>query len=101
MKIFTLIIHQSCQQDLADTLKTTDFVQSFTLTQIEGHGGLKEKNPILSMKDQVVGYIQKTKADILVEDKNVKDLLDIILTINGIKGQSIYWVSTVEEMEFI
>jgi len=101
MKIFTLIIHKSFQQDLSDKLKMTDFVQSFTLTQVEGHGGIKEKNPLLSIKDQVVGYIQKTKVDILIQDKDIKDLLEIILNVNGIRGQSLYWVSVAEKMDFI
>ena len=101
MKIFTLIIHENCQEDLSDALKMTDLAQHFIFTEVKGHDGIHAPSEALSMRDQVVGYLQKIKIDILVDDKNIKGLLDVILSVNGIPGQSSYWVTSVEKIAFI
>ncbi len=92
MKILKLIVHKSCQQELSDKLKTSGCADNFTFTHVEGHGIPEENNPTLSIEDLVVGYIPKISVDILVDESKLKNLLDTVQSIKGVKGQGVYWV---------
>jgi len=98
MKHLTLIIHTSAQQDLADQLRSMEQVSGFTFSNVEGHGVQVESDPFLSARDKVVGYTPRVRVDILLDDANV-DVVLIMLreSESNIAGQSIYWITPVEE----
>jgi nitrogen regulatory protein P-II 1 len=97
MKNLTLIIHTNAQQDLADRLRSLEQVQGFTFSHVEGHGAHVEHDPFLSARDKVVGYTPRVRVDILMEDGDIDTVLDALRTTrNGVDGQGIYWVTTVE-----
>lgn len=98
MKNLTLIIHTNAQQDLADRLRSLKQVQGFTFSYAEGHGAHVEQDPFLSATDKVVGYTPRVRVDILLKDVDVVAVLDALRTTrNGVGGQGIYWVTTVEQ----
>ncbi len=98
MKHLILVIHTSVQQELADHLRTLEYISGFTFCQVEGHGVQIDGDPFLSARDKVVGYTPRARVDILLEDADVNRVLDSIRsTTQGIAGRGIYWVTTVEQ----
>jgi len=98
MKHLTLIVHTNAQQDLADHLRSIAHVSGFTFSHAEGHGVQVETDPFLSERDKVVGYTPRVRVDILLQDNEVDAVLDTLRSSTfGVKGQGIYWVSSVEK----
>ena len=97
MKILRMIVLKSCQQELSDKLKASDYADSFTFTHVEGHGSPQENDPVLSIEDLVVGYTPKICVDILVDELKLQKLLEAVRSIKGVKGQSVYWVTSADE----
>ncbi len=98
MKLLTLILHTSAQQDLADHLRNLKQVPGFTFSHVEGHGAQVENDPFLSERDKVVGYTPRIRVDILLQDSDVDTVLVTLRNSSfGIENQSIYWVSAVEQ----
>ena len=64
MKILTLIVHTSVQQELSDLLRTMDQTPGFTFTHVEGHGNEVEDDSFNSARDEVVGYVSRIRTDI-------------------------------------
>ena len=98
MKHLSLIIHTNTQQDLADQLRSMGQLSGFTFSHVEGHGVQAESDPFLSARDKVVGFVPRVRVDILLKDHDVDTVLDTLRgAIYGIEGQSIYWVTAVEQ----
>lgn len=98
MKHLTLIIHTNVQQDMADQLRSLEQVSGFTFSHAEGHGVQVESDAFLSARDKVVGYTPRVRVDILLEDSDVESVLDTLRnTTYGVEGNSIYWVTAVEQ----
>ncbi len=98
MKHLTLIIHTDVQQDMADQLRSLEQVSGFTFSHAEGHGVQVESDPFLSARDKVVGYTPRIRVDVLLEDGDVESVLDTLRnTTYGVEGNSIYWVTAVEQ----
>jgi len=98
MKNLTIIIHTNLQQDIADQLRSMEKISGFTFSHAEGHGVQIENDPFLSARDRVVGYTPRIRVDILLQDNDVDSVLESLRnSTNGIKGQGIYWVMSVEE----
>ena len=97
MKVLTLIIHESAQQDLADRLRTLKQVSGFTFSHVEGHGVQVENDPFLSMRDKVVGYTPRVRVDVLLEDTHVDVVLEALRKGHNFRGEGVYWVSPVEQ----
>lgn len=98
MKQLTLIIHSNVQQDMADQLRSLEQVSGFTFNHAEGRGVQVESNPFLSARDKVVGYTPRIRVDILLEDGDVESVLDTLRNARyGVEGNSIYWVTAVEQ----
>lgn len=94
MKNLVLIIPASAQQECADRLRTLDRVDGFTFTPVEGHGRHTERNPLLSPRDRVVGYVPRVRIDILLENTAVTQVID---TLRGSVGHpGVYWVTDVD-----
>jgi len=98
MKQLVLIIHDNLKQDTADLLRSTEQVQGFTFSSVEGHGKESDQDTLLSARDKVVGYTSRVRVDILLEDKDVEPVLTILRKKGiGLKKHGIYWITPVEE----
>jgi nitrogen regulatory protein P-II 1 len=98
MKQLVLIIHENLKRDIADILHSIDVVDGFTFSNTEGHGAQSENDPLLSTRDKVVGYTPNIRVDLLLEQKHIASVLDILRKSSiGLHKQSIYWVTDVEE----
>ncbi len=97
MKILTLIVHTSVQQELSDLLRSMDQISGFTFAHVEGHGDEVEADSFVSARDEVVGYISRIRTDILIEDTDLDAILSRLFDKqNNMTGQGIYWVTPVE-----
>lgn len=97
MKILTLIVYADVKQVLADTLRGLQQVQGFTFTHVEGHGAQDGRDPTLSARDYVVGYVPHVRVDIVLEDKDVAEVLDALRNSrSGLAGRGSYWITAVE-----
>lgn len=94
MKILTLIVHTSVQQELSELLRSMDQVTGYTFTHVEGHGAEIEKDGFLAAHDESTGFIPRIRTDLLLEDSVVDIVLQTIseskLTVSG---HGIYWVT--------
>jgi len=100
MKQLVLIIHDNLKQDTADLLRAIDQIQGFTFTSIEGHGeGQFQTSSLLVARDKVVGFTPHTRVDILLQDNDVSPVLTALRQSDiGLKQNSIYWVTCVDEL---
>jgi nitrogen regulatory protein P-II 1 len=97
MKMLTLIVHADTKQVLADTLRGFHQVPGFTFTHVEGHGAKDARDPTLSARDHVVGFVPHLRVDIVLEDKNVADVLEALRKSQcGLAGRGRYWITEVE-----
>ncbi|MBI1424422.1 MAG: DUF3240 domain-containing protein [Gammaproteobacteria bacterium] len=97
MKILTVISHASAQQDLSDHLRSLPQVTGFTFTIVEGHGVQSEKDPFLSARDKVVGFMPRVRVDILLEDTDVDTVIDTLRKLdNSAISHSVYWVAAID-----
>ena len=98
MKHLIVVVHGNVQQELADRLRSFDQVQGFTFSHVEGHGTHVEHDSFQSARDQVVGYVPRIRVDILLDDMDVTTVLAALREAdNGLTGQGIYWVTSVEQ----
>lgn len=96
MKKLTLIVHADIQQALADVLRELKQVEGFTFTSVEGHGTQNERDPLLSARDRVVGYIPHVRVDIVLEDGEVEAVLTALRKSRcGVAERGVYWVTPV------
>lgn len=97
MKKLTLIVHADIKQALADALRTLPAVTGFTFTPVEGHGPRDERDPLLSARDRVVGYVPHVRVDLLLEDRDVEPVLEALQASNcGVAGRGLFWVTPLE-----
>jgi nitrogen regulatory protein P-II 1 len=97
MKMLTLIVHASVQQALAGALRGMPAVTGFTFTPVEGHGPQEDRDPFLSARDRVVGYVPHVRVDLLLEDRDVETVLEALLASNcGVAGRGVYWVTRLD-----
>lgn len=98
MKILVMIVYADVQQDLADHLRGLEQVEGFTFSHAEGHGIRTEREPFLSARDKVVGYVPRIRVEILLNDADVGAVLSVLRAPEtGIAGQGVYWVTPVEQ----
>lgn len=97
MKNLTLIVHADIKQPLADMLRGLKEVEGFTFTPVEGHGPQDESDPLLSVRDRVVGYTPHVRVDILLEDADVRGVLERLRASGGLVGNGVYWVTRLED----
>ncbi len=97
MKLLTLIVHADIEQALADTLRGLAQVSGFTFTRVEGHGPQEERDPMLSPRDRVVGYVPHVRVDILLRSEDVDGVLAALRqSESGVAGRCRYWVTEAE-----
>lgn len=97
MKILTLVIHATVQQDVADILRSLPQISGFAFTHVEGHGPQTDNDPFLSAHDKVVGYVPRVRAEIMLRDEDVDVVLAAVCgAACSARGQGIYWITPVE-----
>jgi len=97
MKNLTLIVHADIRQALADMLRGLKEIEGFTFTSVEGHGAQDERDLALSARDRVVGYTPHVRVDIVLEDREVQNVLKALRTSSvGLAGRGVYWLSPLD-----
>lgn len=98
MKVLTLIVRTSVQEQLTERLSSMEQISGFTFSHVEGHGTEPETDNYLSAHDAVFGLAPRLRADILIEDAHVNDILSKFRSSeDNVAGQGIYWVNPVEQ----
>lgn len=93
MKVLILIVHSTSQQDVADLLRSLTQIEGFTFSHVEGHGVQEVHDPFLSARDKVVGYVPRTRVDILLDDSHVETVLESVRALSqGGSELGIFWV---------
>jgi len=97
MKKFSMVVHTSLQQELADFLRSMH-LDSFMFSHIEEHSTQLEHDAFLSVRDKVVGYVPKVRVDVILDSASIATLLqEIRSSAISFKGQGIYWVTDIDE----
>jgi nitrogen regulatory protein P-II 1 len=97
MKKFSMVVHTSLQQELADFLRSMQ-LDSFMFSHIEEHSAQLEHDALLSARDKVVGYVPKVRVDVILDSDSIEKLLvEIRSSTISFKGNGIYWVTEIEE----
>ena len=97
MKNLVLIVQSNRQQDLADLLRNLAQIQGFTFSHVEGHDGQEAREPFLSARDKVVGYVPRIRVDILLDDTHVEEVLASVRAMSKNRRKlGVFWVSDVQ-----
>ncbi len=97
MKKFSMVIHSSQQQELADILRGLQ-LESFMFSHIEEHSAQDKHDVFLSARDRVEGYVPKARLDIILDDDRTGTILDEIRDSKfPCSGKNIYWITDLEE----
>jgi len=78
MKCLTLIVHASAKRDVADRLRNIPAVSGFTLVPCEGHSAETGQDVFQSVRDRVVGYVPRIRVDVILEESQVKAVLEAL-----------------------
>ncbi len=97
MKCLTIIIHAAVQQDLADQLRSMEAVSGFTFSHVEGHSDQSREGHLLSVRDQVVGYVPRVRVEILLEVDHIEPALQQLSECHWLKGNGRYWLTPIEQ----
>jgi len=96
MKQLTLVVHAEIQETLADVLRELKPVSGFTFSAAAGHGKQGSQDVLLSLRDQVVGFVPHVRVDILLDDTAVAEVLRILQQPrSGVAGRGIFWVTDI------
>ena len=96
MKKFSMVVHSSLQQELADLLRSMQ-LDNFMFSHIEEHSAQRENDVLLSARDRVVGYVPKVRVDVILDDERALKLVDEIREArSSFKGKGLFWISAVE-----
>lgn len=99
MKNLTMIVPTDVKQALADTLRGMKQVPGFTFTPVEGHAAFSGEERRMSARDRVVGYVPHVRVDIVLDDKDVEDVLEALRHSQaGLAGRGSYWITKVERL---
>lgn len=102
MKNLTLFVRADIKGALADNLRRIKQLSGFTFTPVEGHSPQDEQDPALSERDRVIGYTPRIRVDILLQAKDVEDVLHTLSNANcGLTGRCIYQLTAVEKQGVI
>jgi len=97
MKNFSMVVHQSLQQSLADYLRSRN-LKTFMFSHLEEHSSHIGKDHYLSARDKVVGYVPQVRVEVILESNEIKSLLEDMRNADcTFKGKGIYWVTDLDE----
>lgn len=99
MKCLNMFIPAGSRQALADLLLSLPEVAAFTFFHVEGHYPEQYRDPDMTVRDRVVGYVPRVRVELLLEDEAVAPVLAAIDGEDiGCRGQGSYWVTEVQQM---
>jgi nitrogen regulatory protein P-II 1 len=94
-----MFVPAGSRQALADLLLGLPEVTSFTFFHVEGHYPEQYRDPDMTVRDRVVGYVPRVRVELLLEDGAVEPVLQAIEHEEiGCRGQGSYWVTDVQQM---
>ena len=98
MKNVTAIIRSEKLDDLREALDAKGF-SAMTVTEVKGRGTQKGITLEWRVGDYRVEFIPKVKVELVVEDKNVDQIVEVILSVcsNGKVGDGKIFISPIEE----
>ena len=96
MKILSLMLNESKQNEIVELLQQLKEVNAYTIFHGEGHfpGNIA---PFESVHDEVMGFVPRIRIDLLLDDKDVTQVLSTIKGCStcGSHG-GVYWISPVD-----
>lgn len=98
MKILSVIIHPSNKTELADCLKLSNLNAGFMFSHVEFFGEELDSEKSTN-RDLVTGYVPKVRVDIFVKQEKVEELLECLRSINGLSGNSLYWIDETQNLQ--
>lgn len=97
MKCLTLILPESAKQDLIDFFQQLPEISGYTFIRGEGHSQDTGRNPFETNLDRVVGYVPRTRVDLILPDPDVDKVLQKMRSCESCsKAIGLWWVSPVE-----
>ena len=97
MKLITAIVKPAKVDDIKDMLKSNG-INGMTISEAQGFGRQKGHKEVYRGAEYIVDLIPKVRIEILVEDSDLRRILDLIVSTanTGSIGDGKVWVTPVE-----
>lgn len=93
LQLFTVIINQSIKDDAVDVVLNLEYITGFTLSKAYG---FSRKHAKYDIREQVEGYIDYYRMEILHEPKDLDQMLQAFSQLGG-RFKLKYWVQPLVE----
>lgn len=100
MIIFNLITLKEYKQDISDFLKQNEFIKMFSFLTVDEHSDQQNADSSMSKKDLVVGYTEKIKLEVLIENEKLRDIIKILTEVKGLGENSYSWTTEIDNLRF-
>jgi nitrogen regulatory protein PII len=97
MNVFNVVTDLDTKEKLSDLLKTLDYIDSFIFMSSECHDRQNDRDERFSAYDLVVGHVPKVKAEIIVDEKYSKDLLNVLQSLPYLKNKARVYILTIDQ----
>ena len=99
MKLITAIVKPAKVDDIKVALQTAG-VAGMTVSETRGFGRQKSHTEIYRGAEYTVDFIPKVRIEVLVEDKDLQNILDVIVSTanTGSIGDGKVWVTPVDQV---
>ena len=97
MKLITAIVKPSRVDEIKTALQSNG-IQGMTVSEAQGFGRQKDHKEVYRGAEYIVDLIPKVRIEILVEDSDLRRILDLIVSTanTGSIGDGKVWVTPVE-----
>ncbi|MDT0119535.1 P-II family nitrogen regulator [Kocuria marina subsp. indica] len=97
MKLITAVVRPEKFSDVKDALESYG-VQGMTVLTVHGYGRQRGRREVYRGAEYTVDLLEKVRIETVVEDGEVQDLVDVIVTSarTGEPGDGKVWVTAVE-----
>lgn len=97
MKLITAVVRPEKFSDVKDALESYS-VQGMTVLTVHGYGRQRGHREVYRGAEYTVDLLEKVRIETVVEDGEVQDLVDVIVTSarTGEPGDGKVWVTAVE-----
>lgn len=97
MKLITAVVRPEKFSDVKDALESYG-VQGMTVLTVHGYGRQRGHREVYRGAEYTVDLLEKVRIEMVVEDGEVQDLVDVIVTSarTGEPGDGKVWVTAVE-----
>ena len=99
MKLITAILKPQKLESVKDALQSIG-VQGMTVSEVQGFGRQGGHTEVYRGAEYKVTLLPKVKIEAVVDDKNVKEIIDVIVKTasSGSIGDGKVWVSPIDEI---